>query len=83
MGDANGTGTYPNEVTIGDVSTIIDAKFISGTCTGKIACLPEGDVNQSGGANPDCGDITISDVSTLVDFLFITGPQNATLKGCL
>jgi len=73
VGDANNSGD--DEPTIGDVSTIIDAKFITGTCDGIIDCLLEADINQSGGADPICGDITIGDISTLIDYLFITGPE--------
>lgn len=83
VGDANGLGTYPQEVTISDIQTLVTAKFIQGTCTGYVQCLAEGDVNQSGGANPTCSDITISDIQTLVNHLFIAGPTNAPLKDCL
>jgi len=70
VGDANGQSG--DEPTIGGVSTLIDAKFISGTCFG-IPCLREADVNGSGCGDPNCNDITISDISTLIDYLFITG----------
>jgi len=80
VGDANGAGG--DEPTISDISVMIDAKFISGDPS-VIACLPEADVNQSGGANPTPDDITISDISTLIDYLFITGPQTAVLNDCL
>jgi hypothetical protein len=80
VGDANGQGG--NEPTIGDVSTLIDAKFITSTCTGIIVCLTEADMNQSGGTHPTCDDITIGDISMLIDYLFITGPS-AGLKPCL
>jgi PKD repeat protein len=83
VGDANGIGTYPQEVTISDIQTLVTAKFIQGTCTDYVQCLAEGDVNQSGGANPQCKDITISDIQTLVNHLFIAGPANAPLKECL
>jgi len=72
VGDANGLGG--DEPTIGDVSVMIDAKFITGTCDGIIDCLTEGDVNQSGGKEATCDDITIGDISILIDYLFITGP---------
>jgi len=84
VGDANGQSG--DEPTISDISTLIDAKFITGTCGGdppKIACLAEADSNQSGGADPTCDDITISDISKLIDYLFITGPETATLPDCL
>jgi|GEM_PF-4194419 len=81
VGDANGQGG--DEPTISDISVMIDAKFITGTCEGKIACLAEADVNQSGGTDPTCDDITISDISSLIDYLFITGPETATLAECL
>jgi hypothetical protein len=83
VGNANGLGTYPNEVTISDIQTLITAKFIAGTCDGTITCLAEADVNQSGGTNPTCKDISIGDVQTLVNHLFIAGPANAPLKPCL
>ena len=82
VGDANGMGEYPDEVTIGDVQTLVMAKFVLGTC-GFIECLAESDANQSGGADPACTDITISDIQTLVNHLFVAGPQNAPLKFCL
>jgi len=71
VGDANGLGG--DEPTIGDVSVLIDALFISGDM-GVITCLAEADVNQSGGNAPQPIDITIGDISTLIDYLFITGP---------
>jgi plastocyanin len=80
VGDVNGSGS--DEPTIGDVSVLIDAKFISGTCTGTIGCLNEADINQSGGFAPTCNDITIGDISALIDYLFITGPTRG-LANCL
>jgi glucose/arabinose dehydrogenase len=74
VGDANGSGDQ--EPTIGDVSILIDAKFISSSCDGKITCLAKADVNQSGGPSPTCDDITIGDISIVIDYLFITGPLN-------
>jgi hypothetical protein len=71
VGDANGDGS--DEPTIGDVSVMIDAKFLAGSCDGLLNCLGEADVNLSGGSNPTCDDITIGDISNLVDYLFITG----------
>jgi hypothetical protein len=79
VGDVNGTGG--DEPTIGDISTMIDALFISGN-PDVIVCLAEADVNQSGGSTPQAKDITISDISTLIDYLFITGPSRG-LPGCL
>jgi hypothetical protein len=79
VGDANGAGG--DSPTIGDVSALIDAKFITGSCDGIIPCIAEADVNQSGGTDPDCGDITIGDISYLVDYLFITG-QSLGLPTC-
>ncbi len=81
VGDANGLGG--DEPTIGDVSVMIDAKFIGGTCDGVIVCLAEADVNLSGGGyDLDCGDITIGDISILIDYLFITG-SGLGLADCL
>ncbi|MCJ7489429.1 MAG: putative metal-binding motif-containing protein, partial [Thermoplasmata archaeon] len=86
VGNANGTGEYPDEVTLGDIMLMVDVLFISNDCT-KFACPDEVDVNQSGGANPPqalCLDyVSLGDIMTLVDFLFITGPETATLKDCL
>jgi hypothetical protein len=81
VGDANGQGTYPDEITLGDIMMIVDAKFISESCD-KIACLTEADVNQSGGSVPTCDDITLGDIMILVDFMFIN-PETATLPECL
>ncbi len=80
VGDANGMGG--DEPTIGDISVMIDAKFITGTCEGIILCTPEADVNQSGSAYASCNDITIGDISILIDYLFITGPS-VGLHDCL
>jgi photosystem II stability/assembly factor-like uncharacterized protein len=80
VGDANGSGG--DEPTIADISVLINAKFIAGTCDGVISCIKEGDINQSGGADPDCNDITIGDISILIDYLFITG-TNLGLPNCL
>jgi hypothetical protein len=80
VGDANSSGE--DEPTIGDISVMIDAKFISGSCVGILNCFEEADVNQSGTVTPDCDDITIGDISTLIDYLFITGPSLG-LSDCL
>jgi hypothetical protein len=83
VGDANGQGEYPDEITLGDIMLLVDVKFISSDCS-KLTCLTEADVNQDGGTNPNCEDhVTLGDIMTLVDFLFITGPENATLPECL
>ena len=83
VGDANGLGEYPDEITLGDIMLLVDAKFISGDCS-KLACLTEADANQDGGINPSCDDhVTLGDIMTLVDFLFITGPDVAVLPDCL
>ncbi len=80
VGDVNGDGNP--EPTIGDVASLIDAKFVTGTCTGIIPCLLAADINQSGGITPICDDITIGDISYLIDYLFITGPSLG-LPDCL
>lgn len=95
-GNANGQGG--DTPTIGDVSVMIDAKFITGACVKNwgtpewemvISCMQEADVNQSGGVNPTCQDITISDISILIDLLFIggkyhpdTNPDGVDLPRC-
>lgn len=81
VGDANGSGD--DMPTIGDISTIINAKFIAESCDGLIVCISEADINQSGGATPSCDDVTIGDLSMLIDYLFITGTNNMTLPECL
>ena len=80
VGNANGLGG--DEPTIGDISVMIDAKFITGTCDGILDCFMEADINQSGGISATCDDITIGDISTLIDYLFITGPELG-LPDCL
>ena len=84
VGDANGTGG--DEPTIGDISVMIDAKFITGSCISSgvgsnIVCLGEADLNLSGGVSPTCDDITIGDISMLIDYLFISG-QSLGLSNC-
>jgi len=80
VGDVD--GSEDDEPTISDVNMLVFAKFIFGRCEGVIECIEEGDINQSGGATPDCRDITIGDVARLVDYLFITG-HSAGLPDCL
>ena len=83
VGDPNGEGEYPDEVSLNDIMLLVDVKFVSGDCS-KLACLPEADANQDGGIDPNCDEhITLGDIMTLVDFLFITGPENGTLPECL
>jgi hypothetical protein len=84
VGNANGLGTYPNEVTISDIQLLVYAKFVSTLpCEQNLPCLTEADANQTGGTHPTCADITISDIQTLVNHLFICGPANCPLKDCL
>ena len=68
-GDANNSGD--DSPTLGDVSALIQAIFINGSCDGVIACLDEADVNQSGGMYPTCADLTLGDVSLLIEALFV------------
>lgn len=79
VGDANNVGG--DEPTIGDVSTIIDMLFISGS-PAVVDCLFEADLNQTGAATAGPDDITIGDVSILIDYLFITG-FSLGLPACL
>ncbi len=79
VGDANASGD--------DEPTIGDACFMIGVTMGFFPvptdfCYAEGDVNQSGGANPALDDISIGDIAMLIDYLFITGPS-MSLGGCL
>ncbi len=72
VGDVNGAGG--DNPTIGDVSLLIDALFIS-VDVSMLPCLAEADANLSGtNLNPPLGpeDITIGDLSLLIDLLFIT-----------
>jgi hypothetical protein len=83
VGDANGQGEYPDEVTLGDIMLLVDALYVTGDCS-KLGCLIEADVNQDGGGNPACDEhITLGDIMMLVDFLFITGPESAHLNDCM
>ncbi len=73
--------------TIGDISVMIDAKFITGSCIesgpgANIRCIAEADANLSGGASPTCVDITIGDISMLIDCLFITGEPPFVRNDC-
>ncbi|MCX6833749.1 MAG: thrombospondin type 3 repeat-containing protein, partial [candidate division Zixibacteria bacterium] len=38
VGDANGIGTYPHEITISDIQTLVTEKFIQGTCDSIVQC---------------------------------------------
>ncbi len=69
VGDVNGSGD--DEPTIGDVSVLIDAMFIS-VDPNMLTCYSEADINQSGGSEPQRADITIGDLSYLIDYLFIS-----------
>jgi hypothetical protein len=80
VGNANGLGG--DIPTIGDVSVMIDARFITARCEGIIPCLAEADINQSGGCNPTCDDITIGDIAILISSLFI-GLDVPYLPECL
>ena len=66
VGDINGIDG--DEPTIGDVALLIDHLFISYT---DPACMPEADVNQSGGLHPTRNEISIGDAAILIDHLFI------------
>ncbi len=78
VGDVNASGDA--DPTIGDVSYLIDALFISVDLS-LIDCLGEADVNLSGGSDPQESDITIGDLSLLIDLLFITVDLSA-LNDC-
>jgi hypothetical protein len=85
IGDANGSGD--DMPTIGDISVMIDAKFITGSCitTGpgaNIRCITEADANLSGGIGATCDDISIGDISMLIDDLFITGEPPFVRNNC-
>jgi len=80
VGDANGEGEYPDEVTLGDIMLMVDMLFITEK---EVACMAEADIDQSGGYQPNKENVTLGDIMKLVDFLFITGPELATLPKCL
>ena len=73
VGDVNGSGQ--DEPTIGDVSVLIEALFISGS-TAAIDCLAEADINRSAQGEPGPGDLTIGDISMLIDYLFLSGADH-------
>jgi len=81
VGDANGVDG--DEPTIGDVSLIIDALFITATeapLTTPPACMDEADINLSSQESPAhwppaYDDITVGDISALINYMFITGPS--------
>jgi PKD repeat protein len=79
VGNANGAGG--DEPTIGDVTVLIDALFISEEPS-VIPCLLEADINQSGGTDPQIEDISIGDISYLIDYMFVTG-SSLGLPDCL
>jgi len=78
VGDANGEGG--DDPTIGDVSLMIDALFITASeavLLTEPACIEEADINLSSQNAPShwppvWDDITIGDISALIDALFIT-----------
>jgi len=78
LGDPNGSRGEP---TIGDISVIIDAKFITSNCDN--ICISAADINRSGGSNPTCNDITIGDISMLIDCLFISGNILPCYQPCM
>ena len=82
VGNANGEGVYPNEVTVGDLMVMIDALFISEDCS-RLACVAEADLNQDGGANPTCREnVTVGDLGMMINFLFYNDQHTFQLKDC-
>jgi hypothetical protein len=60
VGDANGEGDYPDEVTLGDIMLLVDVKFVSGT-----GQLPVAEADQPGWrAYPHCEDHALGDIMT-------------------
>ena len=53
---------------IGDMQALIDHLFIGML---PLPCIPEADIDQSGGSNPDPEDVDIGDMQELIDHLFI------------
>ncbi len=71
VGNAN--GSPGDDPTVSDIMTLVDHLMVSNR---PLWCAAEGDINQSGGANPrqgPGGDITIADISMLIDYLFVSG----------
>jgi len=77
LGDPNQSWSGP---TIGDVSAMVNAKFVVGTC--ESICVPGADINRSGGDDPTCEDITVSDIAMLVDCLFVNGDRGPCIEPC-
>lgn len=73
----NVTGDRKQEVTIGDISFVIDHLFIDGTVLDRPSAA---DVNASCGNRED---LTIGDVSIMIDALFISGDRSIMLAGCI
>jgi len=75
VGNVDGLGG--DEPTMADILALIDYLFINRT---PVNCLPEADINQSGGTFPTETDLSIGDVGTLIDHLYIS---SLPLPDCL
>ena len=65
VGNVNQAGG--DEPTIGDVTALIDHLFMT---QAPLRCVPEADINGSGGAQPTETDVTIGDITALISYLF-------------
>jgi hypothetical protein len=65
VGNVNQAGG--EEPTIGDITALIDHLFIT---QAELRCVPEADINGSGGAQPTSADVTIGDITALISYLF-------------
>ncbi|MBD3257182.1 PKD domain-containing protein [candidate division GN15 bacterium] len=58
-----------NQVTLGDLTVMIDHLFVTLT---PLVCLDEADLDLSGMPSPDATDITLGDLTILIDHLFVS-----------
>ncbi|MBD3258172.1 PKD domain-containing protein [candidate division GN15 bacterium] len=65
----NVDGSPDQQVTIGDLSKLIDHLFLS---LDPLDCIEEGDLDLSGQPEPQPGDVTVADLTVMVDHLFIS-----------
>jgi len=65
----NVDGSADNQITMSDLTILIDNLFISLT---PLDCWQEGDVDLSGDPDPQAADITMADLTIMIDHLFIS-----------
>ena len=62
-------GSPDNQVSLGDLSALIDHLFIT---LSPVACIEEADVDLSGQPNPGPDAVSLGDLTVLIDHLFIS-----------